>query len=328
MAKPSTCDKLGDKQPMKTTSPQPTVKRYKRFKRVPEKDLPAFRLQERDRAILELLATFGMLDTTQIVALLGWRKRSFERLAEKGNINRLRHRLNLLFHARYTEHPRHQYTLSKPRPDLIRMLGNRGADLLFGKGKRAKNYQEEGRSLSGRHIRHTMGVNDFHIALLLALSGHSSATLHQWEQGTAIAVRVKFWNPRSQSTTTRTLTPDGFFVLSDGDDQLPYFLEIDRSSMSHGRIAEEKILAYRELKESGEFEKRFSYKGFRVLFVATESAARANNLRETTQATDPKGDKSRLFLFAHAGAYSLDHPETILQSVWFSPDGALHHLLE
>jgi hypothetical protein len=309
--------------------------RYKRFERLPQSALPAFELTARDQYILSLLFDYGMLDTAQIIKLLSIRYPVAGDSELKGNTNRIRNRLNLMFHYRYIERPRKQYAYEKKRPDMIVMVGDRAVKELYPElPRRAGYYREKSENYTTLHIKHEMELNDFRVALLLSLHTHPSAKLKCWKKGKDAEDTVTFYDPKRNRNIRRKVKPDGLFVLEDGGADLPFCLEIDRSTMSHDRIRQ-KALAYRAWKESGKFQKKFGYKGFRVLFVATESKERAENLRKTIGDAD-SSPHNRLFLFSDGGRYSLDNSAPLLKPIWrlaeqqetCESDEKFHHLLE
>lgn len=318
---------------MKSTTQTKT--RYKRFERLPPSALPAFELTERDQYILSLLFDYGMLDTAQIVILLSIRYPDTGGLERKGNTNRIRNRLNLMFHYRYIERPRKQYAYEKKRPDIIVMAGDRAVKELYPELRRRPGYyREKSENYTTLHIKHEMELNDFRIALLLALNKHPTAELKFWKKGKGAEDRIVFYDPKRNRNIRRNVKPDGLFVISDSGADLPFVLEIDRSTMSHDRIRQ-KALVYRAWKESGKFQDKFGYKGFRALFVATESKDRMENLRKTIGSSD-SSPHNRLFLFSNGGRYSLGNPMPLLEPIWLLAERAekcesgdeFHHLLE
>jgi hypothetical protein len=280
-----------------------------------------------------------MLDTTQLVKLLSIRypeQTGNDGTKPKGNINRFLNRLNLMFHYRYIERPRKQYNYEKTRPDVIVMMGDRAAKELYPELKRRPGYyREKSENYTTLHIKHEMELNDFRVALLLALNQHPTAELKFWKKGKDTEDYVTFFDPKRKKNIRRKVQPDGLFVLGDMGSDLPFALEIDRSSMTHDRIRQ-KALVYRAWKESGQFQEKFGYKGFRALFVATESKERAENLRHTIGKADTS-PHNRLFLFSDASHYSINNPTPLLESIWRLVKGGaqnsesvndVHHLLE
>ena len=283
---------------METT---PKTKKYSKSQRPPKGSLPSVALSERDKDTLGFLQWLGMADASQLAGLLrvyghkpedhpnfksgeGWRVRlgrNFRNLWWHSLINR-----SSVRDRKY-----------KLRADEIYLSPSQ-------------------KDVSGIHMLHRLERNEFLISLLLAVSENSHIDVQRIEVDEDISFTVSFYDPVRKQKVQKKVTPDVLLVLTKPDVskvQLVY-VEIDRSTESQERLRAEKILAYRQWFRNGGVTERYGYKGFRVLFVATESEARKENIRATIKKSDPV-QASRLFMVAHK-TYSLEDPSPILERVW------------
>jgi DNA-binding Lrp family transcriptional regulator len=90
---------------------------------------------------------------------------------------------------------------------------------------------------------------------------------------------VRWQSFSSVISKTIPLMPDGYFELNSGADNNACFVEVDRGTEPH-KTWKKKIEQYLQLAASGEFERLFGLKRFRVLVVA-ESGRRLLQIRQT-----------------------------------------------
>jgi len=107
-----------------------------------------------------------------------------------------------------------------------------------------------------------------------------------------------------------------------------FFIEADRSTMSHRRFRD-KILAYLLWWRQGGARKRLGIDNFRVLTL-TVSEKRRDNLVKTAQRAVEKGG-GYMFWFCCINDIDLAKPESVLKRIWRTAgmtDGEFHSILE
>ena len=143
-------------------------------------------------------------------------------------------------------------------------------------------------------LKHFLLVVDVHVKLILATRA-GTIRLIQWKEGKALWDRVAFQAQGREVTVP--VRPDAFFALRDtarpeGKNTLYFFLEADRSTMSHERM-ETKITGYVQYFQQGlHMRKHPGVKLFQVLTV-TETASRARSLAADLQPAIPRGAERR-----------------------------------
>jgi hypothetical protein len=105
---------------------------------------------------------------------------------------------------------------------------------------------------------------------------------------------------------------DGYFTLRlpSTQRQAHFCLEIDQGTMTNPRW-QEKVKAYQEFRQSGQSERQWGTRNFRVLAVTT-SERRLTNLKKATE--QARGD--HFFWFTTFEKVNIWEPETILDAVW------------
>jgi hypothetical protein len=141
--------------------------------------------------------------------------------------------------------------------------------------------------LTGIGIRHSLFVADIHTRMLL-LTSNGQITLPQWIEGTSLWDTV----PGRAGESAIPVRPDAYFVLRrpelpEGKNTFHVFLEADRSTMAHTRMAG-KINGY--LAYHGQRLHAKKYPGMQSFVVATvtETRSRANELRRDLHPLIPR----------------------------------------
>jgi hypothetical protein len=117
---------------------------------------------------------------------------------------------------------------------------------------------------------------------------------------------------RSGLSNAIPLVPDAYFELVTASGVQPMFLEVDLSN-ERLRILQKKIIQYIQLATSGEFERIFQQPRFRVLFVAS-SERRLWHIRKMVSK-----HTNKLFWFATLNAIK---SEGLLAPIWLRPEGS------
>jgi Replication-relaxation len=129
-------------------------------------------------------------------------------------------------------------------------------------------------------LRHFLFVVDIHVKIL-CLTRQGPIKLIAWREGPSLwdDVTVRDWESGGMTLPVR---PDAYFTLRDerrptNKDQYHFFLEADRSTMSHARMTQ-KINGYLNYFQQGRYRAKYpSMKTFTV-FTVTETQARATAL--------------------------------------------------
>lgn len=275
--------------------------RYKRLRRVPKKYLPNIVLQEQDERIFTQLTDYGMLDTKQLRLLN-------PSINKKVGNRYFVDRLGMLFEHGYIHRLQKQYDREKPRKHVIYTAKDKDPSVGF------------------PHIRHTMMINDFRLALTLALQNHPEARLALWKKDGEVYDRVAAQNNRTGKEEYLTVKPDAFFIINHRGRDYPFCFEADRATLTQQsqndwRDMTRKITAYWNWRQQKRHTKLLNIEHFRVLTI-TISKQRSENMRHVVQEValqkNCKGLLPGMYLFGREGDYTIDKPESILQEIWFS----------
>jgi hypothetical protein len=155
-------------------------------------------------------------------------------------------------------------------------------------------------------LRHFLLVVDVHTALIRG-TRTGSVRLIKWKEGQTLWDRVTFRDEGREATLP--VRPDAFFALRDasrpeGKNTLYFFLEADRSTMSHDRM-ESKLKAYVHYFQQGlHARKHAGVKLFRVLTV-TQTPQRAQSLAAAMKDVIP-AQAQRWYHFMPLSKFSLE----------------------
>ncbi|MBI1814066.1 MAG: replication-relaxation family protein [Deltaproteobacteria bacterium] len=182
------------------------------------------------------------------------------------------------------------------------------------------DWPEKNRDVKTLFIEHTLMVARWYVAVLAGAKALSSLTIEHYERESRPRGQYALLrNWRGLDGHLRKVNPDAFLILA-GADVHPnaHFLEADRSTMDHNRMAEkfeDYAAMYRE-KRHLEF---FGVPSFRVC-VITKTEERASNLLNLLlDGTDIRPDERRLFWFTTEETYG-DCPSNVFATVWRSAD--------
>lgn len=123
-------------------------------------------------------------------------------------------------------------------------------------------------------------------------------------------VRFRRWLAFHEPITKNCeLIPDGYVEFTTPLEVLAAFLEVDLGH-ERGKVWEKKVKSYMQLAVSGDFQRTFDVRRFRVLVLAN-SERRLRSLQKIVAAITPK-----LFWFATLGAVREEGP---FAPVWYRP---------
>ncbi|NUJ80257.1 replication-relaxation family protein [Methylocystis sp. FS] len=292
-------------------------------------------MTEGDIAIIRNIARHRFLRSTHIAALAG---RSLDRTND---------RLCHLYHAGYVDRPRAQLDFypTKGSAPMVYALADRGARLLRERGIINLSRIDWGRKnlQAGRpFIEHQLEIADFEVAVQLSaersgchyvsaeeIASRVPGTFAADLGGNLLALRVTVSHQGGRQEIG--LIPDIAFAIDLRKGAPRNFLtEIDRGTMPITRVdfsqtsIERKLRSYLSAYVSRIFERKFGWKHFRVLFVASDDN-RVRSMIEALRSIQPPGAAgSSLFLFASREAL---HSADPLTAAWRGVDGSLRRLL-
>jgi hypothetical protein len=239
-----------------------------------------FELQDRDIELLHFVYGLRIATIDHLAALSG---RSIRALW--GRLHKLRERRYLTSVSRFMQ--KHVYA-----------IGSRGMPVLIEHGYAPKdlaNKRLRHHELTEIGIRHSLFIADIHTRVLL-LTKTGPITLSHWEEG------VTLWDsvPR-EGEAAIPVRPDAYFILKhsgrpQGKNKFHVFLEADRSTMSHERMAA-KVSGYVAYYDQRLHARK--YPGVRSFFVATvtETRSRAEELRKGLHPLIPRSAARDAYLF-------------------------------
>ncbi len=203
-----------------------------------------FQLQRRD---IELLRSVHQLRIATIDHLAELSGRS---------VRALWSRLHKLTERRYPA------SVARFMQKHVYAIGSAGFQVLIGEGCAPADLRE-------KRIRHSLFIADIHTQLLL-LTRTGPITLTRWQEGSALWDSV----PGRAGEDAIPIRPDVYFILEHAGrprerDKFHSFLEADRSTMNHDRMAA-KIEGYVQRRLDAR-----KYPGLHSFIVATVTATRA-----------------------------------------------------
>lgn len=309
---------------MNQNQSQTTRKGFKKFIREPERY--PLQLSKRDLGILHLIYDYRFIPSDHVTNLID------------GSERKILERLQKLFHHGYLDRlPDYTIRTRSGSEKMTYAITKKAADLLseeLGTELSKINWAYRNKTVTDRHIKHTLMIGKVRTAVTLAVRNDGEAGLMFWKEnrGTGKSIdpefsdKVKIELPGGREEQRR-IVPDAFFALEDSQYEHFFYLEADRSTMTNDRFMK-KLKAYWTWWKQGGSQKKHKIEGFRVLTV-TRSEQRRDNLREVAKQASPGKTGSGMFWFACEKDYSIDNPESILGEIWLtSKDNQRHALLE
>jgi hypothetical protein len=231
-----------------------------------------FELQDRDIELLHYVFLLRIATIDHLAALSG---RSVRTLW--GRLHKLKERRYLSSVARFMQ--KKVYALGSLGVSAVIEHGYAPADLAE---KRLRHNE-----LTDIGIRHSLFIADIHTRMLL-LTRSGPTTLSQWVEGQQLWDTV----PGPEGESAIPVRPDGYFVIANSDlppgkSTVHVFLEADRSTMAHTRMAAKiaGYLAYHGLRRHTK-----KYPDMQSFIVATvmQTRSRADELRRDLHPLIPR----------------------------------------
>ncbi len=246
---------------------------------MPAKD--GFQLQDGDIELLHFVHQLRIATIDHLAALSG---RSVRALW--GRLHKLKERRYLASVARFMQ-------------KQVYGIGSLGVQVLIEEGYAPENLKERRlrhHELAEIGIRHSLFIADIHTRMLL-LTRTGPIKIAHWEEGSLL------WDSVSahKGEPAIPIRPDAYFVLEHtgrpkGKNNFHIFLEADRSTMSHERMAG-KIAGYVAYYEQGLYARK--YPGMLAFLVATvtETGRRAEELQKGLHPLIPRAASRDAYLF-------------------------------
>lgn len=234
-------------------------------------------LQPRDEVIMAFVAEFRLLSRPQLQDLLDF-----------PCVTRINIRLKKLYNHGFLD--RRFLPTIMGNPQALYFLGPNGViNVAQNSGIDPTRLEKDRRHIHDRKdlfLNHHLFLNEVRIAFALAIREHRAMSLERWIKEKDCLLEF----PTIQGRAT-TLRPDGGLILSYQARLYSFFVEVDCSTMSNGRLRA-KAKAYLNYAQSGYSLQDFGFQYFRVLII-TKTEERLNNLKATIEElTD------RLFYFS------------------------------
>jgi hypothetical protein len=197
------------------------------------------------------------------------------------------------------------------RSPTLYVLDRKGAELL----RAQRGYDElawygSSKDLKTDFLEHTLAINDVMVSVTLACRqrGYELETWYTENQMKANVDRVAIYTPTGRRESV-PVVPDSYFVVIAHQRRYPFFLELDRGTMTLSRF-KTKVQGYMAYHRSGGYEQRYGIRSIRVLTV-TLGEQRLLHLKAATEQV--RG--LEWFWFALLGEL---RPEAILSApVWW-----------
>jgi hypothetical protein len=246
-------------------------------KRIAKEGKKPIMLQARDELIMAFVAEFRLLSRPQLQSLLDF-----------PCTTRINVRLKKLYDHGYLSRRFLPTIIGKPQAlyflgpkGIINVVENAGLDPLS--LEKDRRHIQDHKDL---FLNHQLFLNEMRIAITLAITEHPQMFLERWIKERDCF--IEFSMPQGALTALR---PDGCLLLSYQARLYSFFIEVDCSTMSNGRLRA-KAKAYLNYARSGRSLRDFGFQYFRVLII-TKTRERLLNLKRTIEKlTD------RLFYFA------------------------------
>ena len=269
-------------------------KRRRPYQR-PRKPKP-MREGDNDRRIVQLVYHYRILSQKQLERLMGRSPSTLQRL------------LRRLYDHRYLDRVFLPVTTLGSSPALY-ILDKKGQELLHRMGIEMMSNPPSS-SLSAMFLEHTLAINSFRIAVEQACQTQGW-TVERWLSDHDLKRdydRVKI--PGKKRAVS--LIPDAYFCI-----HVPerghghFFLELDRGTMTTDRYAD-KVRAYISYYKSGQYERRYRAKGFRVLTVIDGIGVR--RIQNLLQASENLARIGKRFWFAHIN--EINSQTVLSNAIW------------
>jgi len=260
-------------------------KRQSRFERL-KKPSPII-LQPRDREIMLCVHEFRFLTREQI-----------QRLFDFNCVTRANIRLRKLYDHGYLS--RHFLPTVRGSSRAVYFLGPKGMEIISeGLGLDISTLKLNRKGFKDLFLNHQLALNEARIAITLTIKEKAQMSLDCWLNEDACL--------QEYGRRRGIIRPDAYFRFFNNGRIYSFFLEVDRSTMSHSRFRL-RIQSYLEYAQSGYYQARYGVRYFRVLII-TITLERLFNLKRLIE-----GLTNKIFWFT-----TMDQirSRNVFQSIWY-----------
>ncbi|MGA3116744.1 MAG: replication-relaxation family protein [Syntrophobacteraceae bacterium] len=253
-----------------------------------------------------------------------------------GSERKILARLQKLFHHGYLERLCDRRIRTRAGSDkMVYTITQKAAEFLIaemGLPITKLNWTSKNRTVTERHIKHTLMIGKFRTALTLAVGDQERVGLAFWRESRGIGQNI---DPELSDKVTvgvgdrgkeqARIIPDAFLAVETAKSKHFLYLEADRSTMTNERFLK-KLKAYWIWWKQGGSRKKHGVDHFRVLTV-TRSYERRDNLKRIALEASPGTGGSGMFWFACEKDYEVSAPESILRDIWVTAKSKERHSL-
>lgn len=281
----------------------------KRKRHVRHKNPSRMVLQERDIDVIEAVYRYRVLSQAHIAALFF------------GSKSTAQYRLEKLYDHQFLERKFLPVSLGEGRSPTLYVLDRRGAETLrTERGYDDIKWFRTSKELKPDFLAHSMALNELMVLVTLACRKHGF-TLKQWQ--TENEVKADYDRVIVQSGAGKhermPVVPDSFFTIIAYERRFPFFVELDRGTMTLARF-KDKVRAYLAYYRSGAYEKRYELRSIRLLtVVSTKSQSGGGRRLQNLKATTETLTQERWFWFAALS--ELTTGNILTEPIWYQANG-------
>lgn len=280
------------------------MNKSKRKRHVRRENPPGMVLQARDIDVIEAVHRFRILSQAQIAALFF------------GSRATAQYRLEKLYDHHFLDRRFLPVVLGQGRSPTLYILDRRGMELL----RTERGYDElkwfgTSKDLKPEFLSHSLAINDVMVMIINACLANGFV-LEQWQ--TENEVKADYDRVIVATSSGRRermpVVPDSYFTILAYERRYPFFLELDRGTMTLGRF-KDKVRAYLTYYKSGAYEKRYGSSAVRLLTVVASATSvggkkRLANLKKATEELTTEN------WFWFASLFDLNSANNLSQPVW------------
>ena len=253
--------------------------------------------------IVDLVYKYRYLTLSQLASLLsGWKESS------------LKKPLRALYDHKFLIRPFCQVNLWRfsTKPELIYMLGSKGAELLreeLGCSIPYNTWDDFEFADTIKDFKHDIALSKYLVKLRASGKEKGITVNYTWDMFENGLLSED--NPVRWTIGGNSIVPDMPFVLEKNGKKKLVLIEMDRATepqkrLKNGTNIERKFKKYMQAYRAGQHTETYGTNNMRVLFITT-SDQRINNMRKLTE---DLGIRDRLFLFTTSKAVLADNPLT------------------
>jgi Replication-relaxation len=291
------------------TEPTTKKKRLSRYKQELDR-APSMIFTQRDKEILESLWKYRFLTIEALTGLFGSRRGMYRRMAK-------------LFHNGYVaKRLLFEVPVGIGSAKDIYLLDRGGARALE-LDRELRRKVENRLSTGHRHLKHSLAISDFQLALHLALDAAGTGSLESFtpdmeDKEMRVQVEVPRYRVSREGTAKQarpeilTLWPDASFSLTTATERFFYFLEVDQADRKKERVFK-RFLAYWKYVtgDRARLREQRGVSGAFVLFIAPDEKRRGALIQIANQVPEIRRNRPG-FWFINQQDISIQNPRRLL----------------